>query len=405
MDDINLMCIFDHLEFTDLLAVSELNPRFKQLIETHYMLPKYHIDDKLIRFAQSPSHVETDEITIFASNHIQRLLTNYGHLIRKIVFSGIFFNITEVEMINQNIVQYCSKSLVELRLIDAGTHLLSDATTIFDNVTAINLRLYQSTKLQLQRIYPKLAKLTLTVGETFILPIIDESYSNLMHLVFMEFADFTNDSYLINLIQLNPQIRHLHLNRMPTIDFAHLIQANLEHLQTLQVAYNPVGVIEWYAQHNQSIHFKTVKHLIVSIQHSGHSFHRFPMTFEKLEVLDIDLMSFYHVPIGLIQQNPHLKMLSIPLRFVINRQTILNCIYDLRELNEMKTNWGSEIRADVIRLMTELRHLTRITFYVLDGEKDNLLGSISDEWRMVNLLKYNFNHFFVTFERVVMDCN
>lgn len=405
MDDINLLCILDHLEFSDLLTVAELNPRFKQLIEDHYVLPKYRINTKLIRFAHSENYLDAEQITMSSTANIRRLLAHFGHLINRIEFSGIFFTHSEVEVISQDIARYCSKSLVEICLLDVGTYLLSDSTTTFDNMTTINLRLYQANhnnKLQLQRICPKLAKLTLAVGNTFKLPIIDEPYPNLSHLEFTEFSGFADDPYLGNLIRLNPKLQSLHLNRIPSIDLSQLFNDHLGHLQTLQVSYNPAGMIEWYAFHNESIHMKTVKHLIVDIQ-TDYPYIRFPMTFDHLEVLDIGLTSFHSVPIGLIQQNPHLKAVSIPLKFVTNRQAILDVIYDCHELNEITTSWSVGISAEIMRLLTELRSLYRITFFILGGEKDNLLAAVPDGWHMVNLWKDNFIYTFVTFERIVME--
>lgn len=402
LDTMNLLCIFDFLDMQELLSMVEVNNRFHQVIGHHYIISKYHVNEKLIRIAHSENHLDANQITFSKYETITRLLKFYGHLITKLEVSGTFFNIKQIEEIVRYIERYCCESLIELRLLYAGEYLLNAASRTFDKVTSLVLKSYDDylKKPDLLRIYPILERLTLAVGKSFKLPIIEEHLPSLKNLEFFELNRFVNDSYLESFLRLNLHLNSLSLNRVPTLNLSRFLVQNLPKLHKLGINYdyNPLVITDWHSDHNETVHFKTIKQLNVKIE-NNHFFNRFPITFEYLETLDIVLTSYHNVPLDLIEQNDKLAVLSIPLRFVQNFQQILDAIRNLRRLEELTTNWDDTIRADLIQLMTDNTNLQKITFFVLKGERDPLLATIPDEWQFMKEWKDKLMYTFLTFER------
>lgn len=397
LDNTNLLCIFDYLEFTDLLNIAGLRGRFRSLIGHHFMVPKFRIHDQLIRFSDRRNLLDDNQFTLNRFGQILQLLQNYGDVITKLQFTRGSFTEQELTEISHYIERFCSSTLIELKLSNVGDFLLHMTKETFPKLA--KLRFWSnygySNELQLARIYPNMEYLGLKIVLTTKLPIINHFSRNFRHLHVNDAGK--NDSFLEGLISLNPQLRSLSLNRIPPIILTAFVSRNLPQLEALDVLYAPYEILNAYG--NQSTHFKNVKKFKLSMKTDFRLVH-FPFTFDALEELEIALTSYHTIPIQLIEQNNQLHALKIPLLFARNRHEIIEVISRFEKLEEITINWAHEIRRETIYLLGALNKLKRITFILMSNEKFcDLEGLMTNQWHLIH--KHNessiFTHF--AFER------
>lgn len=401
MDDINLLCILDYLDLGDLLSLAELSPRLLAIIRDHYMIPKYHIHRK-VRFTNDRMNTYLDTLIVSDTDILLRLFRVYGDLITTFDFIRCRLDHNQLQTISQHIEQYSAESIIELNLNDVGDYFLCGTTRQFSAVKRLNFWSYRdiSCTPQLSETFPNLDTLELNAGMMYKLPQIHQTHSNLKHFTFTESNELIFDEYLENFIRLHPQLQGLHLNRLPDMDLMNWINANLVDLQYFSIAYQPLDIAQWYAAYNARIRFENVTEFTVKIKMSE-PFDEFSFIFDRLEVLRIELTSNYHVPMALIQQNSHVRRLSIPLQFVTNRQQFVDAIRQFSALEELSTNWCSEINDDIIQLVADVKTLKRVAIMVHNHvDARELFDAMSmHEWHFVGRLAKDISFTEFVFQR------
>lgn len=386
--------------------MADTNSRFRNLIARHYMVPVFHINERVIRLDLAKNQQSNlNEIHFDNYDAIVKLLKNYGHLITKLVYvrpppSSPSFN-AEIVEISENIAKYCAKTLTEITLSSDEYYLLSQTNEIFNKVIRVNIvQLYSSQQpdstfdgfFKMHKIFPNMEELHLTPNA---FKSMENLYPKMKHLEFST-TQSADDNKLTNLLLFNPQLRSVALNNFPHSSHLEFNNQFLPQLETLQIPFDNVNELASY--HKNPVHFKNVKKFIVAVSERNFDVStNFPITFEQLDALEIISNYSTEVAFKLIEQNDKLKVLSMP----HNDLYVLDAMNQWTELEQITAQWSSHIvETEVQRLIGNAEKLTTITFVVpYQANGDDLIAILSDEWQFV---REDHSGKYLTFERNVV---
>lgn len=332
------------------------------------MMPRYHIHEKTICLGDcnKPSDIEQ-----FSS--VLQFLRNFGHIATKLKFIGTHFHTEEIKVINQYIEKYCVQSLIELDVEHAGAHLLIATKASFPKMRKLKIsNLMGLNDLKIHKIYPAIAQLSLSMDFSVVL-----SY---------EFSD-EYPRFIRNVIKSLPKLRALSMDEFQTIEFLEFIRDHLPQLESLEIFLFPDDVL--LNDQGQSVHFGSVKRFTVrgSVDNDN-----FPISFECLDEFQTWASQYDEVPMKIIEENIHLKLLSFP--FMNEIADILRILTDIRHTHRsiegLIVRWSKNMNSiDILRLMHEFDELKNITLVIWDvkesrNNRDALVEIIPEGWVIVD---------------------
>lgn len=381
-DDHILLSIFDHLSEADLIRLAEVNQRFRELIRVHYIRSRLNNEVLKITGSKFGGYVVHNYVTVLKFLHI------FGDLIKTLTFVNFsnepVFTTEEESMIAHYIERYCSETLINVELNGAGLYLLTETNEIFEKVTSVQLRHVDgySDNLNIDRIFPHMEELQIVLKYPLKLNSFLKTYSNLKHLELIEWGTYSTVTLLPDLILLNPHLRSLKLNYLPTTELLYFIDEHLPQLDSLAITCD----LDLLISDSENLHMKNVKNFTVFIQ--GRLRRHIPITFEHLEMLEIKIDSF-HEEIGhLFQQNDKIHILSLPwIQQNISFNRVLESIEQLSELKDITIGWSSKVGvSNALRLFNDFPTLKKIKFLIADGnELEHLLEIVPREWKCIDI--------------------
>lgn len=370
------------------------------------MVPVFRIHEKVIRFSSNKYERENSSMVIIQNNHtIFPFLRNFGHLITNIQLLGQWVDADHVEEISVYIEQYCSATLTELDLDRTGTGLTTNTKKTFPCVVRLKLRfLADVNDLEINRIYPALEEFTIETNVPLNLSAA-QFYSNLKRLNLLEYL-YEDDGGVRELLRLNPQLNALHLRRAPTFSLLKAINETSPNLESLSIGYRRQKT---QPTNGETVHFENIKHFSVRIMERFGQSHETPITFKKLQTLEISTNRF-HIPLNLVQQNFELK--SIALLSAIEKLAvrILNEAGPFRALEEIKMRLDDvEDTSNIRHIMDKFDTLKRIILIVSEFNGDAvdlnaIQADFQDEWRITDHrfveVYYSYDIYYVTLTRI-----
>lgn len=257
LTDDDLLAILDELHFRELVNRADLSPRLRELIRKHYLIPKYRIDKVSVCFSNcAESHFHEDSMVLCKYDTIVKFFRSFGDSITKLVHitRDDKFSPKEMNTINQHVVQYCSKSLIELTLYHPTMALLGKTKVNspypelnyiyksnlikFQRVTKLTIWNFNSSDhLEIDQIYPVVESLQLdAVKDVNNLRSLDRHYPYLNDLRIIAPVPLKIDAPLHHIFEINPQLNSLDLNKIPDVKLLEFIHAKLRKLATLKLA-------------------------------------------------------------------------------------------------------------------------------------------------------------------------
>lgn len=370
------MNIFDHVDFFGLINLADTNQEIRQVITEHYMIPKYGIHEKLIRFegAGYSDHV-SDDIIIGNYTTVLQFIRIFGHKLSKIQVSGDLYSADVIDKINEYIARYCTTSLTELYVINGGHGLSVGTWSIFPKVRNVHFEdLTYLDNIQIQRIFPNAKEVTILIDDN------------------LEASKSYTQKYpkeIQNLIEAMPEIMTLHIS-LPSFELIPVISRNLRFLETLKIKCSTKSFK--IPSNASTVHFQNVRNFQISImdEASELSINQVPIAFDHLETLEIWTGDSRNVPLHLIEENVQLRSVLLPWIFQANALTnVLHRIEQTHDrLDEIRLLWSVRISAErTWQLINANGRVKKIVFIVV-GVKDvsnfrqTLAAIISVDWRV-----------------------
>lgn len=383
--------------------MSEINISFRNLISTHYIRNQFR--QNIIRFdtAVYVENPQANEIIIRKYETIVKTLRNFGHLIVRLTFVGSLFDYSEIVDISRQIERYCSKSLTEITLYDVDDYLISKASYAMSGVHSVHLHFqYYSDNLELYRIYPAMTQLKIKIKfPNRLIPTLIQSYSHLVEFEFDESGRVDENPCLRSFIRSNPQLKSISITRFPSIDLLQFIADNSMNL--IELTLTCCDYTYRLPQNDDNIYLRSVKKLTVYSKWGIiETLNRMPITFERLDELEIVSREFFPAYSRLIEENNRIRLLSLPKIDITEFcSDFVNTISLLAELEELILRWSTQSNAADIQNLMSITKLQKITFVVNtpDYIPNQLISmDISSEWHCAESHFENMEQY-VTFSR------
>lgn len=144
----------------------------------------------------------------------------------------------------------------------------------------------------------------------------------------VEWGSYSTVTLLPDLILLNPHLRSLKLNYLPTTELLYFIDENLPQLDSLAITCDLDNIMS----DSEYLHMKHVKNFTIFLH--GRSRKHIPITFERLEMLQIQMGAFHDEVGHFIQQNDKIRILSLAW---FNQYTSFNRVLEsIEQLSELQ---------------------------------------------------------------------
>lgn len=416
MQDLNedvLLEIFKKCKFEDLIHLSETNYRFGRLIGQHILIPKYRFNDKIVEFyfgevkddKDISFHGDTIQINrrkpgYFAQNALT-VLHNFGHLISSIRLSD--------QKISSEVNEYCSETLVNLRLSDyeVGGNVFQKFKKTFKKVSKLHIA-YKDwdcgpKNRNLSEIFSSLRRLYLNTAIYSGSNCIDYYYPSLEHIRFPMFLKnygrvwekyatyptyayrYSADTTYEHIFDLNPQIRSIYVTDVGNYDVLRVANEKLNNLEIIDIeflSYN--NKLHDFSNHD-TIHFKSVKEFCVELNAGEPGFIPFEFyVLEKLHLYGYYKHTMKNRWIEFVGKQKKLKILIINELLDSQQWEQLSSIIEkLTELEIMEIYWNRDDGYDEIaRIIATSTKLKKIVFFEIKNRMcDELKRITNSQWQ------------------------
>lgn len=371
------MSILDFLEFQDLLQLSRANSELRELINEVIMIPKYHIQEKMIEIQNifRADSIKENKIQLSKQETQLAFLECCGHRIRKLEIC--ISSKSLLRTLNQYIDQFLSNDVEQINLIGNTEHMLKQTKRTFPNVKGLQFfYISQRFRPEIDRIYPNLEELNITKCAP-------DAHG------FDPFSSFARD-----ILESYSNLRILRLPEVESVELLALITETNPNLEKLSFTYFLNGVC---GEINQIIHFKNLKELSLDLGNVVRErLQQFSFRFDKLVALEFR-SNLWDAPLinQIIEENVELKSLSF-----LNLNNISAVVDKLEQINEthnieMLTLFGCERVFDHIDiLLNRFSKLHQITFRIHDENAssdrlDRFNQAIRGDWRVAHTIQDN----------------
>lgn len=389
MDTYSLLGIFDNLNFEELLYTADISARIRDIIETHYMVPKYQIHEKPTFISLYDKSDESSAYLVIQKTlNILKFLRNFGHNIEKIKFDAYGYGDDDT-IISEYIAKYCSNSLNEINLYDGGYYLLNAANETFNQIRSLHFAVSEKklNNLEIHRIYPRLERLKIYARRPIASQYLAYEFPYLIDLDYSDGESSVDYSTLQRLLEANAQLRSLSINMLTTFEALQMIHDNSPALETLSFVRREGDFFDA----NRTIHFESVRNFAVhKIVTDFDGRDDFPITFEHLNSLEIAAI-LNEAMFDLIQRNQKIEMLSISYRVAErSMKRLLNILNDFSTLKTITLLWPIHMDSDEFwTSLNGLKSLTTIKFMSWTRHLDGLSEEMPTNWKHVGSSKFN----------------
>lgn len=386
LDKYSFLSVLDYTAFDEMIHLAGTNTEIRQIITDHFMIAKYHIHEKVIR-VEGAGHWDRVGNDIIIGNYSKALpfLRIFGHKITKLRVVGDHYSLDVIGKICEYVARYCSKTIIELDVINTDDYLTVRTWETFTKATKVYFdRLRYVDNIQIQRIYPAAKELLISLD-----PAVDGSNKYVHHYPIQ----------IRNLIRAMPELHTLDVH-LPTFDMLTVVKASMPYLESLSISY---FVESFRKSVNQIMHFEKIKDFEVRVKgkNSIGPLNSLPITFDNLETLAILSTRFDSIPLNLIEENVNLKKISLPYTFpsISLLSLVARISHSHQQLEELHLLWTDlNTDADMFSVLTALDRLKKIIFIVLVYNNGDLAGDrarpfpffidiIPPEWQVGNITK------------------
>lgn len=391
LDDYTLLSIFDKLNLDDLINVADIGLRYRHLVTRHYAIPKFKLHDSLIRLAGhmlagSSFEISSYSIEIVTFPVAQKMLRIFGHLISKLEFNYDRYNPAQARIIAKYINDYCSESLVEIKLYSFKESVLDLWNIPFTKVENVYLirGIFTSKPFDLNSTFPAMQRLELewiTITESKYL------VKHYPHLKYFKMAD---SKTIERILSLNHQIQSVYVWSEYSFDFLRFICENSTNLSELILNGLPKGFTETTIQRNYSM--PNIKKFTLYLSNLIEFIPEYsPFDLGQVEEFTLSCIEPSQKWIDIITQYQSIRKLAVEWG-ILNSNQWSKVLRDLPNLMEIEAKLDSTLPTQSITaLINNSTKLEKVTF--LDTEssfRDILRTEINEQWQLFVTIDRNF---------------
>lgn len=369
-----LLIIYENLEPKQLLNdIAVSHPVNQRLVE---MILKKKFREKVLQINEFGLFILND---IGKSDYVgdmdtmYSVLKTYGHLFRKLNIDYINFRQWECGQINKRINKYVANSLTEITLTRFGSKHFKHLNVPFKNVEILEIEdcCIPPNVIKLNELFPSVRVLQLKYNGKLHPSAIEHHFPQLEEI---KETYYDNDAKkLKNLLQLNPQIRRLSIQKT---DWS-LLKTISEILPQLEYLY--IYRLDGQPAIEGDIHFKNLKFFKLSFQYPHLT--QLPITFgESLEEF-IDLTAD-NALFDLILRNKNLKKVLIYGSYV----QIQRIAEELPKLEEFMIGLNLDDKSVVNKVVQFIETAKNLKIFKLRDSfqriYDAILKRLSSEWEI-----------------------
>lgn len=394
LDEDSLLLIFERLDLSSLLAISQLNDLFRAIAADVY---RRKFDHKILRLTEqfiTPKlgiyvNDRSNTIEIEEYDVILELFKSFGTVISNVEIQTSQNN-REINKHIKSIVKHISENSAGLKEFSLSCHdayPLEIVNLPFTNVEHLSLNGHHkklgSKTLHFNDMFPKLRRLNLERARIIHRESIAVPFKYLEHLQLnlMNYYD-NSEEYIEQLIKMNLQIRSLSIFQI-SLKFLQFLSINSPNLEYLEfTSSKSVQHLEFAGE----INFKSVKYL--EVRSSCREFPR-NVTFEQLQKLDLLDMDFNDLPydwIKFIGKNIHLKRVNVPY-WTISDAQLKSLTENVPNLVDASFALRPEVETEtIVAFLKENKNLKRLELtYPIDAdtieeEIKKIKSQIENEW-------------------------
>lgn len=247
LDDFDLLCIFDWLKLSDLMNVGVLSPRFAHLIAHHFLIPKFHLNERTFHVKIDENTIlkdtgddddDDDDFTPIADGYIQTrgILQAFGHVFERIQLeihpNGHKFAKEMSRIINER----CSNAVLEVTLF--GVNQKNDASQFtLETASIVNLRHISAIgfneTIQLNKTFPRMEQLNVDLGSN--MSYLNQYFPHLKGFKLQSSFGIENEYILREFFKLNRQLHSVQTPLFYNPAYLSFINDNLSNLTSLSI--------------------------------------------------------------------------------------------------------------------------------------------------------------------------
>lgn len=166
LDDQNLLARFAKLDFDDLLTIAEVDSRFQQLIQTHIIVDRYHLNKHpLSIFLGWNIFITSDSPLANDYNTTLRILRTFGDSFKQISVHFVTYKHQETLAIFDHINTYCTNAEQEIVLYNVDERVLMGLQQSFRQANSVIVKGLDSL-IDLNDMFPRMARFELNIYYT-----------------------------------------------------------------------------------------------------------------------------------------------------------------------------------------------------------------------------------------------
>lgn len=400
LTDVNVDClehIFKNLNLVDLLNVADSNKQLKLAADLVFesQFGKHSVSIDLY-----PRHITffemDDRPRMFIAipwSFRYKVLRCFGHMIKKLdiyyydSYTSSYKNSKLIARIDHYVNEYCSDSLVELRLKDHDESTMKSLKKPFNKVESICFDGGQlgNNLSNLNKWLPNLRHLKFPFAirqSNFFFSQIEPRFYNLqdltLYLPYKMNQNHLNKKILAKFLRLNSNIRSLSISGAIDAKYLQSVSEHLQHLESLEINRSSIQPVKFSNIGNDTIYFREVKKLeLISIAPE-----KIPVTIGKAEEFIFRSIDMNHTVADFISKHTSLTKLAYSGYKHVEKGALLKMASpSLVEVNLGKCAFPVEEVVAFINKCTSLKHFSiRIRRHEDYKAVQDQLG---DEWRII----------------------
>lgn len=402
LDDPILLKRITKLSFDDLLTIAELDPRFQRLIQKHFIIGRYHLDQQPISiflgwniFLTSDSQLANDY------NHTLRVLRTFGGVFKQISVHFVAYKYTETVAIFEHINTYCPNAKQEIVLYNVADNLLMGLQQSFAKANSVIIKGIESS-INLNDVFPRMKRLELNLYKQLDFHFFDDYFIRLKHLELNMLHGHDSNLDLNQFFQWNRRLESLSLRNVGNFELFRYVNEVSDCLEELTIENRMANLIDTTNEGN--IRFAKVTTFELALVEDDDDdeqvIGRVPsIEFECLE--SMKLSNFEVAPvedmIEFILQNNALNRLVIEDGELTMKQ-LMRLVQGLPALKELNVEVSREmIGNDLIAFLAyiERSHVNKMTISIdrYGVDKNIVLDIFLPKWSFTNEYKWGLKRF------------